>query len=576
MSAPLTRYAVLEAAACAAQERTDLDPAHDPFEFAEEPGSHSRLVSVFAWHPFFRRTMGLPPMGLFLLAWMAAALFHAWAPIPQIWNDETFTWELTTGSWRHLLTRLTADLHPPLYFALAKVVREASGINFFALRIALYMPIALGIGLAPLLIHDWHPIWRRFAALLLLVLVLFPFDLYLVQLRYYGLLALFLLYAVIALGNWVKTHDARWWWLGQSCCVLAVWTHYPAWLLWGILLLALRRIAPCPLPSLPGLVGLVALAGAGTLLPFAITQVWPWEVLRDATQTAFPSGFVNGATEFLARIGVLGLVAASSEFVPLWWLPLLAVLVLCWWHLTPRTMQSALSPTARLALTLAISGGLAMCLITATVIPVGVEFLPARLAWCLPLLWIGGIEFILRRVRTLRWGIGLLVLHLLVLAGGYARCTEALLVPAPAPGAPFLHATYLAPAPGMAALVRQEEREEDRFVMTDAIGLTFALQRTGVLAEHLPSVVHGAALFGEQPTPPERVLYYATSTRESDEALFAQSFPGLTLDEEWLFVHEDPLWYWLKRTLLRRDVEPYKYRLQRWHVPPERIGSDSD
>jgi|GEM_PF-3872604 len=567
------QYAALEAVALLRQRMVDVPAEADPFAFDDDPGPHSRLVSAFAWHPLMRRSLGLPPIGLFLLGWLSAAIFHVWSRVPQPWGDESFTWELATGSWTHLMERLAGDLHPPLYFALAKFGYLAGLHDFLQLRVAMYIPIALLLGLSPLWITAWPMIWRRFLSMAALVLVLFPFDLYLLQLRYYGLLTLLIVTAMIGLANWLEggPQARRWLWISQACFALATWTNYQSWLIWIVADFLASRLAPDrESTGKSPFLWWYALALLGTSLPFGPSAFSPSGLFGEAVSSPFTTGFAHSVVELFARVGVVGLVALATEMVPLWWLPIAAGLAISWWLRHPHPVQSSMSMTSMLCLRTALIVTVLMCALTASVIPVGVEFLPARLAYVVPLFWIGIAEWILRRSFTLRWPMLFLIAHWCVLGWGYMRCAEALSDPAPAVGAPFLHATYLAPIPGVRNVLAADFAKQGKgsLVICATPGLEFALSRH-LPQGHFPQSEPGHFISANPPYPLPYTFFLFASTREetlSEE--LRTKIRGYQVEEEWLFVHEDPLWFKLKQLVLERDVAPYKYRLTRYRLDP--------
>ena len=298
------------------------------------------------------------------------------------------------------------------------------------------------------------------------------------------------------------------------------------------------------------------------------------KVAENAESSPFSAGFVNLAAEIVARFGVLYLTLMHSEFVPLWWVPLFILgLVLLRWRF-PMIVQSDLSPTVRLCLLTALIAAGIMVLLTATALPVGVEFLPARLAYCFPPMLIAVGEWILRRSTTLRWPALLALLNLMALGVGYDAAARSIQIPSPAPGAPFLHATYLQPTPGLMRYLPTPGSGRDN-VICETPGLEFALLESGW--DHSGVLVE--SMVGRRPleSPPDfdfwaRDLWVITSTRDltpaGERAIWEKYLSNFHLVEEWQFVHEDPQWLWAKHTLLRRSVVPYKYVLRHFDSGP--------
>jgi len=562
------RYAALEATALAAQRQGPIAGKADPYAFSDDPGPHSRLVSAFAWHPLMRRDLGLPPLRLFLMGWLSAVILHVWSRIPQPWSDEAFTWELAQGDWSYLLQRLATDLHPPLYFALAKLGHDLGLTDFLQLRVALYGLVALPLGLLPLLIQSWPPIWRRFACMAALVLVLFPFDLYLVQLRYYGLLALLIALGVIALGNWLDSEgeERRWLPISQVAFGAAALTNYQTWLIWIVaLVLASRcRIAVMAMWRMAGAAMTATMLSSFGVLALAGSS--PLAALFDAGSSPFTSGFGHLLLEIVARCGVLLLATVASEMVPLWWMVMFVGVGIIWWRLGPHPAFTGLSRTAFLCLQTALVVGVVMAVLTATLLPVGVEFLPARLACVIPLFWLGATEWLLRRHYHLRHWLVLLLVHWLMLGSGYLLCAEALGQPAPAAGAPFLHATYLTPVPGVVRVL-QEATDPDEpagLLICATPGLELAMGRHLAPIPHVDEQVMWSVMHRVPESWPLEWFVLSSTREETIPPALRDALAGALLEEEWYFVREDPLWYLVKSRTLDRSVAPYKYRLARY------------
>ncbi|MEO7994869.1 MAG: hypothetical protein ABI743_10775, partial [bacterium] len=176
--------------------------------------------------------------------------------------------------------------------------------------------------------------------------------------------------------------------------------------------------------------------------------------------------------------------------------------------------------------------------------------------------------------------------NLLVLALGWSQLQATCAVPAPSPTAPFLHATYLFPAEAIGKLLPPELIEgatvdpadyprayHQGIVETEA--MLFSLDpirpREGFWAAmdwlDIRDPRYQIALFDVTD------LWVVTSTRDLTSngeraAWEAYLADGWVLDESWEFIHEDPLWYWVKTTLLHRDVAPYKRELRHFTRVP--------
>jgi len=328
---------------------------------------------------------------------------------------------------------------------------------------------------------------------------------------------------------------------------------------------------------------------AGGTLYFSFIAPYSAKAIQGAESSPFSSGFVSLIAELVARVGVLYLAAYHSEFVPLWWIPLfiLGLILLRWRY--PLILQSDLSPTAKLCgYTALIAAGI-MVVLTATIIPVGVEFLPPRLLYCFPAFFTMHGEWILRRHTTLRWPLLIAFLNLFVLGLGYDAAARALAIPSPAPTAPFLHATYLAPSSALLTILPNEG--SGKFVVFEDEGIQFALEQAGyqpdsvtqmVMLDSSPSDLM-RTICGIDPEPAAHLVliggplefWVCTSTRDltpNGERKRWEDwlFKNCDLEQECQFVHEDPIWLWLKSHVLRREVNPYKWSLRHYRFPATR------
>ncbi|HYE77394.1 MAG TPA: hypothetical protein VEI97_05365 [bacterium] len=577
-----TDYSTLEAAALAAHGRRPPDTGADPFAFDDVPGTHCRLVSAFAWHPLLRRNLQLPPLAMLVLVWISAAILWSRAPVPQPWGDEAFTLEVIALPWDGMLERLAGDLHPPLYFALMKLAYGLGAQDLHTIRLIGFLLAGLPLGLLPLLLHAWPRTYRLLGAMVALVLTLYPLGFYLIMARYYGLLAMLVAYGVVLTGNGLerrRSDSSLFWWIGGAVCLgLAALTNYQVWLVWTVVALVAARLLhrqQVPTASLGRfLTAHIAVALLTAIATVAVTDT-PLDQLRDAGASPFETGFVSLAAEVVARAGVLAMAFLSGELIPLWWPPLLLLAAFGLFLYFPRVYQSSLSPTALLAGQTALICAAAMAVLTATALPVGLEFLPPRVLYCFPLAALSVAEWLLRRTAVLRWWGALTVLNLLMALGGLSAAHVAIQTRAPAPTAPFLHATYLTPAQGILRVLEETPYKPgaDLLVIEDP-GTLYALREAG-----LPEAAGPTLMFEESGDPFEWLidrqgeLYLIAATRDLtpggqrdrwEEFLGARA----VLVEEWQFLHEDPLWLAAKRLGLHREVEPYKKTLRRFRLRP--------
>ena len=72
---------------------------------------------------------------LFVLFVFCLALRLAFLTQKNMWFDEVFSWHMTQGSFKDIITDTSVDIHPPLYYFLLKVWEYIFGQSISALRI---------------------------------------------------------------------------------------------------------------------------------------------------------------------------------------------------------------------------------------------------------------------------------------------------------------------------------------------------------------------------------------------------------------------------------------------------------
>ena len=160
----------------------------------------------------------------------------------NIWTDEAFTVELLQSDFRGILHGTASDVHPPLYYLIAKCFTLVFGSSLLSLKVVSIVPMALcmtwGAGI----------VWKRFgfhAALLFnLLLGVIPCTMeYAVQVRMYSWAIFFVTF--MALWSYEAYEEGKWRYyagviLTSAACA---YTHYFAFvsaiLIYGFLFLAL-------------------------------------------------------------------------------------------------------------------------------------------------------------------------------------------------------------------------------------------------------------------------------------------------------------------------------------------------
>lgn len=202
-----------------------MEPDAEPVRGALTPAHSAKL-------PLAHR----PALAVALLLG-ALALFAFGLDRESLWLDETFTDAMTRHAWSRLWTLTTEDVHPPLYYFVAKAARSVLGPSNWALRVPSVLA-ALGLvsfGLGPV-----RRIWNERVGLRYTVLaMLSPATLCFAQdARMYTLLAFFvtgsILYGILSVTA-AKPRDFVWF---GVFTLGACYTHY-----YGVLTVAMASLA---------------------------------------------------------------------------------------------------------------------------------------------------------------------------------------------------------------------------------------------------------------------------------------------------------------------------------------------
>jgi 4-amino-4-deoxy-L-arabinose transferase-like glycosyltransferase len=160
-----------------------------------------------------------------LLLLLAAALFVAvWTLHTPLRSDEVWTLNVTNGTWPQLIARLEADIHPPLFYLLAKPWLDIFGRT----ETGLHSLSGLFYGASVLLL--WLTARRLLtpgaALLAAAVFAASPFAFVIAGFgRMYSLLTLVVLLSLYA---WVRARSdnhARWWALLACANAAGIFTH---------------------------------------------------------------------------------------------------------------------------------------------------------------------------------------------------------------------------------------------------------------------------------------------------------------------------------------------------------------
>ena len=175
---------------------------------------------------------------------LTAAIVAAYAVLAldrTIWGDEAYTFALIRHSFPEIWKITAADVHPPLYYFLMKLLGAPFGYNLYVCRFLSALPMALTATLG-----GWQMekcFGKRTAVFFMVLYPLFPFTMdYAAEMRMYGLGQLFVtlcaLFAYRAYAEGQKKH----WVLFLIFGTCAAYTHYfalvSAGVIYGLLLLA--------------------------------------------------------------------------------------------------------------------------------------------------------------------------------------------------------------------------------------------------------------------------------------------------------------------------------------------------
>lgn len=205
---------------------------------------------------------------IYLLLILAAAGIYGFFSLNSlVWADEAYTFALIRHSFREIWQITAADVHPPLYYFLLKLVTAPFGYNLSVCRFVSAVPC-----IAIIAIGGWQfkkLFGTRTAVLFMVLYLLYPYTMtYAAEVRMYSLAELFImLNAIWAYRCWKWNRPMDWavFALTGTC---AAYTHYfalvSAAMVYGILLL-------CAVVKKRELLKGWAAASVGTILLFL-----PW------------------------------------------------------------------------------------------------------------------------------------------------------------------------------------------------------------------------------------------------------------------------------------------------------------
>ena len=163
---------------------------------------------------------------LSLLLILGSAVMYAVFSFDQlVWADEAYTFAMLRHSFCEIWTITAADVHPPLYYFLLKLLSAPFGYSLFAVRFFSALPCVLILVTAAFQLPKLFGKWT--AALFLLLYLLYPYTMtYAAETRMYSLAELFVfLNALFAYRCWLWNLGRDWAGFALSG-VCAAYTHY--------------------------------------------------------------------------------------------------------------------------------------------------------------------------------------------------------------------------------------------------------------------------------------------------------------------------------------------------------------
>ena len=161
-----------------------------------------------------------------------------------IWADEAYTLVMIKHSYKEIWRITAADVHPPLYYFILKLLTAPLGYNIFAAKIVSVIPCVCIIALGGIQLRK---LFNEKTALLFMAFVfMFPFILkYSIEIRMYSLAAFFVFANGVYALRCVKYNTKRDWLMFLIFGAAAAYTHYFALISVGIIyvLLLIAAIA---------------------------------------------------------------------------------------------------------------------------------------------------------------------------------------------------------------------------------------------------------------------------------------------------------------------------------------------
>ena len=173
-----------------------------------------------------------------LVVLVGAAMYAVFSMNSLVWADEAYTFALIHHNYSEIWQITAADVHPPLYYFLLKLLSAPFGYSLFISRFLSALPCVLILTVAACQLPKFFG--KRMAVLFMILFLLYPFTMtYAAETRMYSLAELFVfLNALYAYRCW-NDNMKKDWALFALSGVCAAYTHYFALVSAGVIYLIL-------------------------------------------------------------------------------------------------------------------------------------------------------------------------------------------------------------------------------------------------------------------------------------------------------------------------------------------------
>lgn len=162
---------------------------------------------------------------LLLLLSIFTVLYLALIGGKNIWSDETYTLSMVTHSYVEICKLTAADVHPPLYYFIVKILTQPFGYSFLSSKVVSIVPYVLLIAFGGIQLRKLFS--TKVAIFFMVCFFLFPFALlYAIEVRMYSWAALFVFACGLYAYRCYYENSVRLWMLFVLSGTAAAYTHY--------------------------------------------------------------------------------------------------------------------------------------------------------------------------------------------------------------------------------------------------------------------------------------------------------------------------------------------------------------